>query len=186
MCYLIEGKATHIPEINSKAFWNNYWWLPMSLSGDSWLVVVEVAVFIISPSIFPSLLSPHVHSDIFHLSLFPLTPLMSFWVRRLLSHAPKSLKQGCSDQKPWHHLQAAGNAESHQPLSSSSQSPARLGGTLTWGKHCSAVHVCSRSHTELFLCSLTDQTKLLWAEGQLILLLTPLGSLFLTLVFILF
>ena len=122
MCYLIGGKATHITEIKIKEFWNNYWWLPMSLSGDSWLIVVEVVVFIFSPSIFPSLLSPPVHFDIFHLSLFPLTPFMSFWVSWLLPHAPKSLKQCCSDQKPRYHLQAAGNAESHQPLSTPSES----------------------------------------------------------------
>ena len=123
----------------------------MSLSGDSWLVVVEVAVFIVSPSIFPSLLSSHVHSDIFHLSLFPLTPLMSFWVRRLLSHAPKSLKQGCSDQKPRHHLQAAGNAESHQPLSSSSES-CEVGGHINVGEalFCSA-RVFTHTHRTISL-----------------------------------
>lgn len=161
MCYLIGGKATYITEIKIKEFWNNYWRLPLSLSGDSWLTVVEVVVFIFSPSVFPSLLSPRVHSDIFHLSLFPLTSLMSFWVRWLLPHAPKSLKQCCSDQKPRYHLQAAGNAESHQPLSTPSQSPEWLVGTLKLGKHCSPEHVCSRTHTGLFLCSLTDQTKLL-------------------------
>ena len=120
MCYLIGGKATYITEIKIKEFWNSYWWLPMSLSGDSWLIVV--VVFIFSPSIFPSLLAPRVHSGIFHLSLFPLTPLTSFWVSWLLPHAPKSLKQCCSDQKPRYHLQAAGNAESHQPLSTPSES----------------------------------------------------------------
>ena len=82
-------------------------------------------------------------------------------------------------------LLAMQNLINHCPLH---QSPEWLVGTLKLGKHCSPVHVCSRTHTELFLCSLTDQAKLLWAEGQLTLLLTPLGSLFLTLslVFILF
>lgn len=154
MCYLIGGKATYITEIKIKEFWNNYWRLPLSLSGDCWLTVVEVVVFIFSPSIFPSLLSPRVHSDIFHLSLFPLTSLMSFWVRWLLPHAPNSLKQCCSDQKPRYHLQAAGNAEISSTTVHSIPESWVVGGHIKTGEALLS-RACVLTHTHRTISLLT-------------------------------
>ena len=185
MCSFIEGKATYVIEINIKLFWNNYWWLPLSLPGDSWLVVlVVVVVLIFSPSIFPSLFSPHLHSDVSHLSLFPVGPLMAFRVRRLLHRALKPLKPWCSDQQPWHHLQAVGNAESHQPPSTPPQDLEWLVCTLKFGKHCSTVHTHTHTHTHTQRTSslLTHWPNLIIVCWLSVYPIIPVVSLFLNLI----
>lgn len=100
---------------------------------------------IFSPSVFPSLFSPHLHTCIFHLPLFPFALLMTFRVRNLL---PRALKPCYSDQPPRCHLPAVNNAESRSPPSTPPQNPKWFTCTLKFGKHCSKVQTHSHIYTQ--------------------------------------
>ena len=152
MCYWIEGKATCVIEINIEELWNNYWWLPISLTGDAWFSVVVVVFVIFSSSVFLSLFSPHLHACIFHLPLFLWPHEQPSGLDRCCLVLSNLATQTSSHGVPCRLLTRQNPLNHHPPH----QGALALVGTLKFGKHCSKT----QTHTEQIKPFANSQIKL--------------------------